>query len=524
MKWWSKGLIVSALLVSAVGCTDGNNESSGKAGGEKSEGSSSSAAPGSNTTPKSEKPIEISWLSFDFPQADGSIGQKYIEEKFNVKLKNIRIDRTNWKDQLNVFLASGEVPDVWLLWGISDVDTYSKQGLLSELPVDEIRAKIPDLAAFVDEKNPSAWNDGLIAGKSYGIPITNLDGAYPLLPYYNVNWLKAVGYAEPPKTFAEFEDVMYKFRNNDPDGNGKKDTYGITGKGATSIADSFQSVFGAFDIAPTYWAMNAEGSLQYGLTTEQSRQSLKVLNKWFKDGVIDPEFITADGKKEEFTNGLVGVTTASWTYHRPTVQDQEKQTKSNFFPRVGGKAFAAEGYKGHAPAWGITGNYLGMGIDVEKTPGKKEKIWEVLNAMYSDMDTMMFLTFGEEGVHYDVVNGLPTKKPAVADQLKNLGISSYYGLLPGKAIKFESKRNPKADLDWRAKITADVPMLFNPVKFILPSSGKFPDLNNLEKQYFIKFITGEIDLDSGFEQFIKEWKKAGGEVLTKEANEIYKSK
>ncbi|UQZ87538.1 Lipoprotein LipO precursor [Paenibacillus konkukensis] len=520
MKWWSKGLIVGTLLVSAVGCTGANDETAGKTG----TGSSSSAAPGSNATTKSEKPIEISWLSFDFPKDDGSIGQKYIEEKFNVKLKNIRIDRTNWKDQLNVFLASGEVPDVWLLWGISDVDTYSKQNLLTELPVDEIRAKIPELAAFVDEKNPSAWNDGLIAGKSYGIPITNLDGAYPLLPYYNQNWLKAIGYNEPPKTFAEFEDVMYKFRNNDPDGNGKKDTYGITGKGATSIADSFQNVFGAFDIAPTYWALNASGDLQYGLTTEQSRQAMKVLNKWFKDGVIDPEFITADGKKEEFLNGLVGTTTASWTYHRPSVQEQDKKTKSNFFPRVAGKVFGAEGYKGYAPAWGITGNYLGMGIDVGKTPGKKEKIWEILNAMYTDMDTMMFLSYGQEGVHYDMVDGLPTKKPEIGDQLKNMGIGSFYGLLPAKAMKFEPMRSPKADLDWRAKVSADVPMLFNQVKFILPSAGKFPDLSNLEKQYFIKFITGEVDLDGGFENFVKEWKKAGGEVLTKEANEIYKSK
>lgn len=513
MKWWLKGLTAAVLLGSIVGCS----------GGDSASGGSSSSAPASSEAPKSEEPIEISWLSFDFPQEDGSIGQKYIEEKFNVKLKNIRIDRTNWKDQLNVFLASGEVPDVWLLWGVADVSTYSKQELLSELPVEEIKANIPDLAHFVDEKNPAAWNDGLIDGKSYGIPITFLDGAYPNLPYYNENWLKAIGYDEPPKTLAEFEDVMYKFRNNDPDGNGKKDTYGITGKGAGNIPDSFQSVFGAFDIAPGYWGLNEAGDLQFGLTTEQSRQALKVLNKWFKDGIIDPEFITADGKKEEFANGLVGVTHDFWNYHRPSVQEQEKQTKSNYFPRVAGKALANEGYVGHVTAQGITSNYFGMGIDVEKTPGKREKIWEILNAMYSDVETMTFLSFGEEGVHYDVVDGLPVKKPETADQLKNMGIGAYYGLLPGRAPKFEPMRLPQVDLDWREGVTADVPMLFNLVKFNLPSSGNYPDLQSLEKQYFIKFITGEVDLDSGFDKFVEEWKKAGGEVLTKEANEIYKS-
>ncbi|WP_168121230.1 extracellular solute-binding protein [Paenibacillus sp. HB172176] len=522
MKIFTTIVIAMMMFAVMIGCSGSNGSNAGPT--SSAGGGQPSASSSSTTNQASREPMEISWLSFDFPLEDGSIGQKYVEEKFNVKLKNIRIDRTNWKDQLNVFLASGEVPDVWLLWGVSDVDTYSKQDLLLELPVDEeIKASMPELGAYVDEKNPSAWNDGLINGKNYGIPITNLDGAYPLLPYFNENWLKAIGYSEPPKTFAEFEDVMYKFRNNDPDGNGKKDTYGITGKGATSIADSFQSVFGAFDIAPTYWGLNASGELQYGLTTENARAALKVLSKWFKDGVIDPEFITSDGKKQEFLNGLTGVSTESWTYHKPSTQKEDQVTKSNYFPRAAGNAVAAEGYVGSAPAWGITGNYLGMGIDVDKTPGKKEKIYEILNAMYSDIDTMKFLMFGEEGVHYDMVDGIITRKPEVADSLKNLGIGAYYGLLPGKSEKFEAMRLQKADIEWRADISEGVPLLFNLVKFNLPSAGSYPDLVNLEKQYFIKFITGEVDLDAGFDAFVEQWKRVGGEVLTKEANEIYKT-
>jgi putative aldouronate transport system substrate-binding protein len=522
MKWITKLGIVALIVVLAAGCSGGNKGSSNGSGknGEATNKPSASSEPSATAN---DEPIEIAWLSFNFPAEDGSIGQKYIEEKFNVKIKNIRIDRANWKDQLNVRLASDELPDVWLLWGIADVNAYSGQNLLAELPIDEIKAKMPSLAKLVDDNNPAAWSNGLINGKNYGIPITNVDGIYPLLPYYNENWLKAIGYDAPPTTLEELEDVIYKFRNNDPDQNSKKDTYGLTGKG--SLADlnqSFPYVFGAFDVQPQFWVEDGNGGLAYGMTTENAREAFKLLNKWFKDGVLDPEFITADGNKKEFENGLVGVKFDQWNYQRPTLRKQIKETDSTYFPTIAGTQVAAPEYTGHGMAWGLTGNYMGMGVDVDKTPGKREKIYEILNAAYSDPEVMKYLNFGEEGVHHDLVNGLPViKTEMTADKLNNLGIGAYYGILSSKSLEGELLRYPTEDLEWRKQVVKDIPLMYDQVKFNIPSASQFPDIKNMESEYFIKFITGDVDLDSGFDDFIGKWKKAGGEVLTKEVNEIY---
>ena len=47
------------------------------------------------------------------------------------------------------------------------------------------------------------------------------------------------------------------------------------------------------------------------------------------------------------------------------------------------------------------------------------------------------------------------------------------------------------------------------------------DLNRLTRAYCLDVITGRRDLDSTFDAFVQTWLQQGGEILTKEANELY---
>lgn len=84
---------------------------------------------------------------------------------------------------------------------------------------------------MVDKYDPTAWNVAVVDGKNYGIPRIYGEGGSPFLPAYNNEWLKNIGYDAPPTTLEELEDVLTKFRNDDPDQNGKKDTYGMSARG-----------------------------------------------------------------------------------------------------------------------------------------------------------------------------------------------------------------------------------------------------------------------------------------------------
>ena len=105
--------------------------------------------------------------------------------------------------------------------------------MIASISVDEIKKYMPTYVKEVEEIDPHAWDVGMIDGKNYGVPRIWLNGAYGFIPTYNGEWLKAIGYDEPPTTLEQLEDVLTKFRNNDPDGNGKKDTYGMSGRGKT---------------------------------------------------------------------------------------------------------------------------------------------------------------------------------------------------------------------------------------------------------------------------------------------------
>ena len=41
----------------------------------------------------------------------------------------------------------------------------------------------------------------------------------------------------------------------------------------------------------------------------------------------------------------------------------------------------------------------------------------------------------------------------------------------------------------------------------------------LEEETFIKIVTGELDVESGFEQFTSDWKQQGGTQIIQEISE-----
>lgn len=45
------------------------------------------------------------------------------------------------------------------------------------------------------------------------------------------------------------------------------------------------------------------------------------------------------------------------------------------------------------------------------------------------------------------------------------------------------------------------------------------NLEKLEEETFIKIVTGDIDVESGFEQFVTDWNKQGGEQIISEIAE-----
>lgn len=86
-----KGLVIGVTLLSLItaGCGAGNDNSSNK----------EQASPNNTAVvTNKEQPMEITIANdFNPPEADNNYVQKQLEEKFNVKIKNVKLERGSWK-------------------------------------------------------------------------------------------------------------------------------------------------------------------------------------------------------------------------------------------------------------------------------------------------------------------------------------------------------------------------------------------------------------------------------------------
>ena len=91
-----------------------------------------------------------------------------------------------------------------------------------------------DLAPFLEDKeaypNLSQYNKEVakamtVDGKMVGLYKAREIGRYGFA--YREDWAEAVGITEPPKTIEDVYNMLYKFTYEDPDGNGKDDTFGL---------------------------------------------------------------------------------------------------------------------------------------------------------------------------------------------------------------------------------------------------------------------------------------------------------
>jgi putative aldouronate transport system substrate-binding protein len=148
-----------ALLLSfsllAAGCSSNSKN-----------GNNTPAVEGATNAPAAEEaPIEITFAAstWDVPKEDGNYVQKYLEEKYNVKIINMRVTDENFK----LKIAANEIPDIFPQTPTEvDMVTWAKQGVIANVSVDEIKQYMPKYVADVESVNPNAWDIGLVDGKN----------------------------------------------------------------------------------------------------------------------------------------------------------------------------------------------------------------------------------------------------------------------------------------------------------------------------------------------------------------------
>lgn len=492
--------------------------------------------------PKENVKYTIEWLGShsNSPVPEDADMVLYWEEKYNVDFIMWYVERAKWDEILNVKLAAGEMPDILTAETPDVIKSYYDQDLIIELPKELIKEMMPKIYANIEEvgkqESLSPWVVTTINGKNYGIPKFNENGKYHQVSVWRKDWLENVGISKVPETLQEFETAFYKFVNDDPDRNGKKDTYALS-SGYQSYG-GFSSIYGAFGYIPQFWAIR-DGKMVYGAVQPEMKEALALLAKWYADGLINPEFITGENRgghwsiSHDFIEGKIGYTNNPPYYHI---------APPGVYGNQGGKMYRAMaetyddmekvlvigrppiGYNGKSGdvRWGlINGNGLVFKKDLEKEPDKLGKILTIVEDMCANFDNYVLMSYGQKDKHYKIENRKYVMITPEGVPSEEFGIGNVFIAWTG-AMGFEKRINP-AQYEFGDKHAAYTNNYTNQLYTSLKSANMYWDeLDKLQKETYIQIITGEKKPDE-FDRFVEQWFARGGEQLQKEANEWYNS-
>ncbi|MEG0565912.1 MAG: extracellular solute-binding protein [Hungatella sp.] len=468
-------------------------------------------AAGESKTEETEAPTKLKLFLTNKNIVDGSYAKKMIEEATNTELEIIQVPTKDLDNKLNILLASGDRPDIIQC----ETETMESQLLSSGilLPFNEYWDNYPNLKNARDEAtwDLMRYTDGNI----YSIGIKNPN---PLsMIAYRKDWLDKFGF-KVPTTLDEYYQVATAVAKEDPDGNGVADTFAFGGYQNVDTS-WFDHIFGAFGALPNYWMLK-DGHIVNGSIQPEMKDALVYLNKMYKDGLIDPEFVTDDPKRwqQKVKSGVYGAGVTkihifdknNWSnYYEPFIQSNPK----------------GEHVYGPILQGGVT-NPVGLRMASErgwlrtfisKDSKNVDACLRLLDYLTSE-EGNRFAQYGVEGEHYKW-EGDKLVRLIDDKQAQELDLNKFF---IGNNVLFDHSSPELFDaFDYSRTIA-----LSNPVDgiFIEELNDIYPKLKEITNTRYIEMIVGETAIEGAFDDFVKEWNSRGGDKLTVALDAAYQAK
>lgn len=244
--------------------------------------------------------------------------KKSMLDTYNVEVEFVAVPRWTEVDQINNLLAAGDAPDICLTYDYPTIQAYANMGGVLDLSsyVDDYKALLPNLWAWLGEENiyydkdPNTGVIWALEGKRANIRRINT--------FVRKDWLTKLGLSEPT-TMQEFEDMLIAFRDN-------ADT--LLGSDANKMVPfsiSYDVGWRAANIIESYLDPNMTDKEFYvngfddrKFTENGTKEAIRVLNKWYNDGLIWKDFAlygSGDSTEDDMIKaGYVGAFIHTWDY------------------------------------------------------------------------------------------------------------------------------------------------------------------------------------------------------------------
>ncbi|WP_373232960.1 extracellular solute-binding protein [Cohnella sp.] len=437
--------------------------------------------------------------------------QYLVEEYTGSKLDIKWTPDGSYEEKFNASMATGALPEAVYL---KNADTLNmlrdpiRNGLFWE--IGPLLPEYPNLKRLQTEVLKNTSVDGKIYGLYQERPLSR-QGII-----YQKSWAERLN-LEAPTTIEELYNMLYQFTYNDPDGNGKQDTIGLT--------DRSDLVYGAFKTVAAYFGTpngwgEQDGKLLPEFMFPEYMDTMNFFKKLHQEGLINQDFpVTAKADQQELLiTGKAGVYIGSMgDVH--SLQLKAEAVNPNAVFDVQNRIAGPKGER----IWASTG--FGTIVLFPKTSVQSEdELRDVLTFFDKLMDPEMvnLLRWGVEDVHYTIENGKAV--PSSNLDLTFRDVKPYQGIeiggpstIPGYLESdFQMPAKEKSDDLTRDN---DSILVHDPTSSL--ESNTFNE-RSIRLQDFIQdatyhYILGTID-EAGFQSVVDRWLTEGGKQIIEEFN------
>ena len=437
-----------------------------------------------------------------------------LEEVIGTKLNMTWSPSTSYDEKVTTAMGSGTYPHAMLVGTrSSSVIQAARNDIFWDLTdVFEEGSKYTNLA----QANPIVNHNISIDGKIFGIYRARELGRAGVS--IRKDWLENLG-LEIPKTVDDFYNVLKAFTEQDPDGNGQNDTYGMI---VTNYLDGPLNNLAIWMGAPNSWGIDENGELAPAFMFDEYMDALKLFRQMYEEKLINSDMATYSSDKwnEQFLSGQAGVIVDVADRARRLAQNMEDQSTVDVFGYVTKDASTEPRT---LPTTGYDGYYV-----LPKPAVSEEDLDFVLDVMdkLNGEEAVNLMNYGIEGRNYELdEEGYVVKKDdaelvkeyADLNQL-SMGIVSYEN---GLKTRYTAPVAAKIDEVYAENKLYTVS---NPAEPYVSStySKKGPQLDSIIAEAKTKFIVGQID-EAAFLAEVERWKTMGGADVIKEMNEAYQA-
>lgn len=449
------------------------------------------------------------------PDSD-NIVLKELEKRTGTKIEMIYVPGSDYSTKSSTMIAAGTAPDIFRC-STADAADYIAGGILAEV------------GQLLSEKAPNVVADTKDIINEVAV---NQDGIYmvpsPVRGWGNninirTDWLENLG-LDMPDDLESFKEVMHAFTYEDPDGNGRDDTYGYTvnlsliqggGRG-------FESIFGAFGIPKGRNIEMEDGTVTVWVKHPKFLDAVAYIKSLIDDGVVEPDYVTIP-QMDMFGKLWTGVAGCmEWECVGPTNNWMPARYTEDPVPTFGFPII-----KGPDGQSGVVEQYpdLTKGWVFSSACKNLEGAAEIANyCMSAEGSDLLFL--GIEDVMYrwiDKENGKFEYLGEYQDSATHraAGGFCYWGLFaPEDNAQYRTLNRQTREgvdqawshgIDW-ANITG--------ISQVRSDYGA--DMDQVLNEMIADLLSTTDDLRSVYDSYMKEWETVGGSEWEEEASQLWK--